>query len=441
MMNGFDPSTVETLDPALRKLITRRANILGPSYRLFYEKPLHLVRGEGVWMFDPQGKRYLDVYNNVPAVGHCHPRVVSAIAEQASKLNTHTRYLHELILDYAEQLVATFPPELSNVMFTCTGSETNDLALRVARNATGGTGVIVTETAYHGITTAVAEISPSLGDFVSIGRDVRTIPAPATLHGSEVDVAARFAANVRAAADDLRRHGVQVAALVVDTVFSSDGVYTDPAGFLRPALDAIHEAGGLFIADEVQAGFGRVGETMWGFQRHGILPDLVVLGKPMGAGMPIAGLIAKEEVLLDFAAKARYFNTFGGNPVSCAAGLAVLNVIQDEQLMENADKVGRYMKEGLTSLATRYERIGEVRGAGLFIGVDLVTDRDTHNPDVNLATRIVNGLCDRGILIGASGPRGHVLKVRPPLPFSREHADIFLNALDDTLDEQLHASR
>ncbi|WP_321902581.1 aspartate aminotransferase family protein [Paraburkholderia tropica] len=441
MMNGFDPSTVETLDPALRKLITRRANILGPSYRLFYEKPLHLVRGKGVWMFDPQGKRYLDVYNNVPAVGHCHPRVVSAIAEQASKLNTHTRYLHELILDYAEQLVATFPPELSNVMFTCTGSETNDLALRVARNATGGTGVIVTETAYHGITTAVAEISPSLGDFVSIGRDVRTIPAPATLHGSEVDVAARFAANVRAAADDLRRHGVQVAALVVDTVFSSDGVYTDPAGFLRPALDAIHEAGGLFIADEVQAGFGRVGETMWGFQRHGILPDLVVLGKPMGAGMPIAGLIAKEEVLLDFAAKARYFNTFGGNPVSCAAGLAVLNVIQDEQLMENADKVGRYMKEGLTSLATRYERIGEVRGAGLFIGVDLVTDRDTHNPDVNLATRIVNGLCDRGILIGASGPRGHVLKVRPPLPFSREHADIFLNALDDTLDEQLHASR
>lgn len=435
MVNAFDPASADNLDAELRALLARRQKVLGPSYKLFYEEPVHLVRAQGVHMFDAQGNRYLDVYNNVPSVGHCHPHVVEAITKQVATLNTHTRYLHELILTYAEKLISTFPPELSNVMFTCTGSETSDLALRVARNFTGGTGIIVTETAYHGITSAVSEISPSLGEHVPLGQHVRTVPAPDSLRSAGGDVGAAFAKHVQAAIDDMKRHGIKVAALIVDTIFSSDGVYADPAGFLAPAVEVVRRAGGVFIADEVQPGFGRTGDAMWGFQRHGVVADLVVMGKPMGNGLPIAGLVAQPEVLKDFALRARYFNTFGGNPVSCAAGLAVLEVLEREQLQQNAKTVGGYMMQGLDELAKRYRQIGQVRGAGLFIGVDLVKDRETHEPDPAFAIRLVNGLKKRFILIGASGPEGHVLKIRPPLPFSRENADQFLNAVDDTLRE------
>jgi 4-aminobutyrate aminotransferase-like enzyme len=436
MVNAFNPAKVDHLEPELRALLERRQRVLGPSYKLFYEEPIHLVRAEGVWMFDPRGNKYLDVYNNVPSVGHCHPRVVEAITKQVATLNTHTRYLHELILTYAEKLIGTFPAELSNVMFTCTGSETSDLALRVAKNYTGGTGIIVTETAYHGITTAVSAISPSLGEHVPLGHHVRTVPAPDPLRGEGKEVGETFAKNVQAAIEDLHRHGIKVAALIVDTIFSSDGVYADPAGFLAPAVDAVRRADGVFIADEVQPGFGRTGDAMWGFQRHGVVPDLVILGKPMGNGLPIAGLIAKPEVLQDFALRARYFNTFGGNPVSCAAGLAVLEVMEDERLMQNAASVGGYMKQGLAELAKQYSSIGQVRGAGFFIGVDLVKDQQSHEPDPDFAIRLVNGLRKRFVLIGASGPLGHVLKIRPPLPFSRDNADHFLNAMEDTLREE-----
>jgi 4-aminobutyrate aminotransferase-like enzyme len=436
MVNAFNPANAENLDAGLRALLARRQKVLGPSYKLFYEEPVHLVRAEGVYMFDAQGNRYLDVYNNVPSVGHCHPHVVEAITKQVATLNTHTRYLHELILTYAEKLIGTFPPELSNVMFTCTGSETSDLALRVARNFTGGTGIIVTETAYHGITTAVSEISPSLGEHVPLGQHVRTVPAPDSLRGEGADVGETFARNVQTAIDDLKRHGVKVAALIVDTIFSSDGVYADPAGFLAPAVEAIRRAGGVFIADEVQPGFGRTGDAMWGFQRHGVVADLVIMGKPMGNGLPIAGLIAKPEVLQDFALRARYFNTFGGNPVCCAAGLAVLEVLEKEQLMQNAKSVGSYMKQGLAELARQYKSIGQVRGAGFFIGVDLVKDQESREPDADFAIRLVNGLRKRFILIGASGPEGHVLKIRPPLPFSLQNAGDFLSAMEDTLREE-----
>ncbi|CAB3793470.1 aspartate aminotransferase family protein [Pararobbsia alpina] len=439
MLNAFSPDSLDELDAPTREMIARRQRVLGPSYKLFYEHPVHFVRGEGVWLYDPDGTPYLDVYNNVPSVGHCHPHVVAAIARQAATLNTHTRYLNDLILTYAEKLVATFPAALSNVMFTCTGSETSDLAMRVARNFTGGSGFIVTETAYHGITSAVSEISPSLGVHVPLGVNVRTVPAPARYRadGSEVDdIGATFARDVELAIQDLQRHGIQVAALITDTIFSSDGVYSDPAGFLAPAVAAVRRAGGLFVADEVQPGFGRLGSHMWGFERHGIVPDMAILGKPMGNGIPIAGLVAKPEVLEDFARRARYFNTFGGNPVSCAAALAVLEVIEREQLMANAEDVGQYLREGLRALARQHENLGEVRGAGLFIGADLVEDRGTMKPDPALASRIVNGLRRKQVLISASGPSGHVLKIRPPLPFSRENADQFLGVLDEVLAEQ-----
>jgi 4-aminobutyrate aminotransferase-like enzyme len=435
MINAFDPSNAEGLTPEMRTLLERRQRVLGPSYKLFYEEPVHLVRAEGVWMFDPQGNRYLDTYNNVPSVGHCHPRVVEAISKQVAILNTHTRYLHDLILDYAEKLIATFPEELSSVMFTCTGSEAVDLALRVARYATGGAGIIITGNAYHGITSAVSEISPSLGEHVPLGLNVRTVPPPDLRQADGSDVGRTFAKDVQAAVDDLQRRGVKVAALIVDTIFSSDGVFADPAGFLAPAVEVVRRAGGLFIADEVQPGFGRTGDAMWGFQRHGIVPDMVVIGKPMGNGQPIAAMIARPEVVQNFGQRSRYFNTFGGNPVSCAAALAVLEIIEEEKLIQNAKSVGSYLKSGLEDLAQKYKAMGQVRGAGLFIGVDLV-DQYTDLADPDLAIRVVNGLRRRFVLISASGPDGHVLKIRPPLPFSRENADQFLTALKDTLHEE-----
>jgi 4-aminobutyrate aminotransferase-like enzyme len=263
------------------------------------------------------------VYNNVASVGHCHPHVVSALARQAGILSTNTRYLNDGILDYAEKLLATFPSALSHLMFTCTGSEANDLAIRIVRAFTGGTGFVVTETAYHGITHAVSQISPSLGGNVPLGIDVRTVPAPDSYRSEDGDVAGKFRADVEAAIQDMRRHGIKPAALIADTVFSSDGVMSEQPGFLKGAVEAIRAAGGVFIADEVQPGFGRTGDCMWGFERHDIVPDLVTLGKPMGNGYPVAGVVMKPEVVAEFGAKARYFNTFGGNTVAVATAMAV----------------------------------------------------------------------------------------------------------------------
>lgn len=430
MTNAFDVDRTGELSPAARELVERRMHLLGPAYRLFYDEPVHLIRGEGVWLYDPEGNAYLDVYNNVACVGHCHPHVVEALAKQAATLNTHTRYLHETVLDYAEKLLATFPAELGHVMFTCTGSEANDLALRVARSATGGTGIIVTEHAYHGVTAAVAEVSPSLGPTAPCGVHVRTVPAPAIGNGDAHDVGTRFASDVAAAIADMRAHGIRPAALLVDTIFSSDGVRSHPPGFLRGAAQIIRDAGGVFIADEVQPGFGRTGEHMWGFQRHGLVPDMVTIGKPMGNGHPVAGMIARPGVLREFGQAMRYFNTFGGNPVSAAAGLAVLRVIEREKLLQNALDVGTHLRDGLEALARIRPVIGEVRGAGLFIGADIIRD---DRPAGDEAARIVNELRVRRILISASGPHGNVLKIRPPLPFSRQNADLFLNCLDEVL--------
>jgi len=435
MVNAFDPAQAAELPDAVALLLERRRRVLGPSYKLFYEEPVHVVRAEGVWLYGPDGTRYLDVYNNVPAVGHCHPHVVEAVTRQVARLNTHTRYLYDIVLTYAEKLLTTFPAELANVMFTCTGSESSDLAVRVARNVTGGTGVIVTENAYHGVTAAVSEFSPSLGPGVPLGPHVRVVPAP-DAYRLGPDVGAIFAGHVERAIADLRRYGMRPAALVTDTIFSSDGILPGPAGFLAPAAAAIRAAGGVLVADEVQPGFARLGEAMWGFARHGITPDLVVLGKPMGNGIPLAGVVARPEMLADFALKARYFNTFGGNPVSCAAGLAVLEVIEAEDLQRNALEVGRYLLDGLRNIARNFPSLGDVRGAGLFIGADFVRDPVTKEPAPEIAARLVNALRRRNVLISASGLEGNVLKIRPPLPFSRGDADIFLEAMQSALAEQ-----
>ncbi len=427
MVNGFDMSSVDALDPELRHIVERRASLLGPAYKLFYRNPVRFVRAEGVHLFDADGQAYLDAYNNVPSVGHCHPRVVEAIARQAATLNTHTRYASELILDYAERLLDTYPAAIGNVMFTCTGSEAVDLALRIARFQAGGEGTVITANAYHGVTTAAAEISPSLGPAVPLGRAVWTVTPPA-----EQDTEKSFAERVRRSIADMNRHGVKLAAFIADSLFSSDGIRPDPAGFLRPVLDAVHEAGGLYIADEVQPGFGRTGEAMWGFQRHGIVPDLAVMGKPMGNGMPIAGVAARPEILEEFGHKIRYFNTFGGNSVSIAAAAAVLDVIETEGLLQNARAVGRYLRDTLTGIARTTPRIGAVRGAGLYVAADFV-EPGTGQPDGDAAIRVVNGLRERRVLISATGPDGSTLKIRPPLPFARIHVDQLAEALSATL--------
>jgi 4-aminobutyrate aminotransferase-like enzyme len=417
MVNAYVPGA-GTLSPDDEARVARRARLLGPAYRLFYETPVHLVRGEGVWLYDAEGKAYLDCYNNVASLGHCHPHVVAATARQSAIYASHTRYLNDTVLDYAERLLATFPDGLSHVMFTCTGSEANDLALRIAFAQTGGTGVIVTENAYHGVTLGTSALSPSLGAGVPLGQTVRTVPAPTD--------GAAFAAHVQAAISDLQRHGIQPAALLVDTIFSSDGVFADPPGFLAPAVAAIRAAGGLFIADEVQPGFGRTGTAMWGFQRHGLIPDMVSMGKPMGNGYPVAGLVLQPGVISNFGNRARYFNTFGGNAVAAATAMAVLEVIKDEGLMANAASVGAYFRDGLLDLAQDQGSLGPLRAAGLFLGQDIVTDGQ---PDPAKAVAIVNRMRQDGVLISATGARGHVLKIRPPLIFTRAHVDRVLDSL------------
>ena len=396
-------------------LIAAREQMLGPAYRLFYERPVHLVRGTGTHLFDEDGNRYLDAYNNVASVGHCHPHVVEAVTRQLATLNTHTRYLHDGIVDYSRRLLATMPDAIDQVMYACTGSEANDLALRVAEMSTGARGVIVTRDAYHGNTAAVTAISPSLGGATTIGRHVRLVDPPS--HGAE-----RFLADVAAAADDLIADGHGVSALIVDTIFSSDGIHPDPSA-LAPAVDEVRRRGGLFIADEVQPGFGRTGDSMWGFTRHGVTPDVVTMGKPMGNGIPVSAMAARSDVLAPFAADVAYFNTFGGSPVAMAAAAAVLDVIEAEDLMSRARDVGGTLRAEVQRLAQASPLIGDVRGAGLYVGVDVVDH--TGGPDRSAALDLVNALRERRILISVCGHDGNVLKIRPPLVFSMSDVDWF----------------
>ncbi|MFE3839306.1 aspartate aminotransferase family protein [Pseudogemmobacter sonorensis] len=419
MVNAFVEGAVE-LDEETSALIARRKRLLGPAYRLMYERPLHFTRGEGVWLYDSEGNAYLDAYNNVTSIGHCHPKVVRAIREQVGTLATNTRYLHGAVLDYAERLLATMPPEIGHLMFTCTGSDANDLAVRIAQSYTGGKGIIVTETAYHGITQAVSEFSPSLGPNVDLGVHVRTVPAPDSYRSA--DVAGEFTAAVEAAIRDLKRHGIKPALFICDGIFASDGVFDGPPGLIRGAVAAIRATGGVYIADEVQSGFGRTGEAMWGFQRHGVVPDIVTMGKPMGNGYPVAGVAARPEVLEEFGRKSRYFNTFGGNAVAVAAASAVLDAIEDEGLLANAVEVGAYLKAEFRALAAEYPVIGDIRGAGLFLGVEIVSDPVAKTPDAMTATRIINGLRDENVLISGCARAANVLKIRPPLVFSRKDA-------------------
>ncbi|WP_347936173.1 aminotransferase class III-fold pyridoxal phosphate-dependent enzyme [Amylibacter sp. IMCC11727] len=416
-----------------QSLLDRRDKTLGPNMSTFYDDPVHLVRGSGVWLWDADGKKYLDCYNNVPHVGHCHPHVVEAIAKQAATLNTHTRYLHEGILDYAERLTATFDDPLNTALLCCTGSEANDVALRMAEAMTGKTGLIATDHTYHGNTSTVSQLSKTNTPKLGQANHIRFVDTPDSYRPAGNDPAQYFADQVRAKIKELEATEHGFSALILCPFFANEGFPDLPAGFLDPTLKVVHAAGGILIADEVQPGFGRIGSHFWGHQYQGITPDVVTIGKPMGNGHPIAGVVTRADIMHTFRTAFRYFNTFGGNPVSCAAAMAVMDVIENEGLMAQAEDVGTYAKSMLQELANTHETIGDVRGKGLFFGAELVSDKSTKTPATEYILRVIEELKNRGILLNKIGVHYNTLKIRPNLQFTRANADHLIDTLDAVL--------
>lgn len=418
-------------------LIDKRRRLLGPNVSLFYDDPVHLVRGQGVWVYDADGRKYLDCYNNVPHVGHCHPHVVEAISKQAATLNTHTRYLHEGILSYAERLTAKFDDPLSSMIMVCTGSEANDIALRMAEAVTGKRGIIVTDHTYHGNTTAVAALSSTNRASTSQTDHIRFVPAPDSYRPPQnmtpEQHSADFARHVENAIDDLERSGIGFAGLLICPFFANEGFPDLPERWLDPTVSAVKNAGGLLIADEVQPGFGRIGSHMWGHQYQEFTPDIVTLGKPMGNGHPVAAVITTDDIISAFRTSFRYFNTFGGNPVSVAAANAVLDVIETENLMDNAAHVGTYAKAELSRLSEAHPIIGNVRGKGLFFGTELVLDKANKTPATDIANQVANMMRENGVLMNKLGIHYNTTKMRPPMPFSIKNADLMIEVFDHAL--------
>jgi len=418
------------------RMLERRRQVLGARLDHFYSQPLHVERGRGSWLYSAQGKPFLDAYNNVPVVGHCHPHVVKAIARQTAALNTNTRYLYCSILNYAERLVSLLPRELSVCVFVNSGSEANDIAWRMAQFISGQRGALVMEHAYHGITDAIADLTP-----INLNRGlaphVQTLMSPDPYRGKyrydEPDLADLYALDADRAIADLARVGFQPAAFMIDTAFVSNGIPDVPDGYLAAVAAKVRDAGGLLIADEVQAGFGRIGTHMWGFMVHGVIPDIVTMGKPVGNGYPLGVIVTRPEILDAFAAETGLFSTFGGNPVACAAGSAVLDVIEDEDLLSSSRLTGDYLRAGIRELMPRHSWIGDVRGRGLLVGVELVRDRTNREPADVETKRILDLMRHKGVLIGSEGAYDNVLKIRPPLVFRRKHADILIEALEGSL--------
>jgi 4-aminobutyrate aminotransferase-like enzyme len=419
-----------------RDLVDRRERLLGTGAALFYDEPVQIVRGEGVWLFDESDRRYLDMYNNVPCVGHGHPHVVEAMQRQAETLNVHSRYLHEGILEYAERLTALHAGPLSTAIFTCTGTEANEVALQMARAVTGRTGVLCSDSAYHGNSTEVRKLS-RLRDDNTPGY--RSFPFPQRYRpisegvGDEqlVDL---YLDEVRRGIADLEASDSGFAALLLCPILANEGLPDIPAGFMARATELVHAAGGLVICDEVQAGFGRTGRW-WGYETSGFEPDIVSLGKPMGNGLPFAGVVAPLDLVNAFRERTRYFNTFASSPLQAAVGMAVIDVIEDEGLIQRAAKTGDYMRDALRAMQESCAPMADVRGYGLFTALEWVSDRAARTPDPAGANVIVNALKDQGILFSRAGADANILKLRPPLVFDREHADHFLSTFETVVSE------
>ena len=414
-------------------LRTRRERAMGNS-PLFYRQPVHLVRGEGIWLYDDAGRRYMDAYNNVPCVGHCHPRVVEALQRQAGTLNTHSRYLSEVVVEYCERLMALHGDPLSVLQMCCTGTEAVEVALKMARAFTGGQGIVCSNATYHGNSAEVFRMT--VGPFEP---DFRRVPFPEAYRpieegASESELRDRYLAEIERAIEGFAADGVPFAGMLFCSIFANEGLPDVPAGFLRKAAALVRDAGGVVIFDEVQAGFGRTGRW-WGYEVMDCVPDIVAMGKPMGAGLPLSGVGARPDIAEAFHAKAFYFNTTAATPLQAAVGSAVLDVIEDEALLANVNAVGGYLKDRLAGLVGGIEGVGDVRGHGLFLGVDWVADRETRKADREGAAEIVERMKEKGYLISNAGRFRNVLKIRPPLVFAREHADALFEALVETLED------
>ncbi len=422
--------------------LARRRAFVGPSVRVAYRRPLRIVRGWRQYLYDDDGRRYLDAYNNVPHVGHCHPHVVQAAARQMAVLNTNTRYLHDGLEEYAERLTATLPDPLRVGFFVSSASEANELAIRLARAYTQQRDMLVLGAAYHGNTSTLIDISP----YKHAGPGGRGAPdwvhvAPiaddyrGAYQRSDPDAGAKYAADAARVIDALRARGRALAAFMAESCPSVGGQILFPAGYLAGVYASVRRAGGVCIADEVQTGLGRIGTHFWGFEAQGVVPDIVVMGKPLGNGHPLAAVVTTRAIADAFDNGMEYFSTFGGNTVSCAVGSAVLDVMRDEALQPHALRVGGEVLAGLRALLAKHELVGDVRGSGLFLGVELVTDRDTRTPAAAEASYVVNRMREEGILLGADGPFHNVVKIRPPMPFDGTNSARLVETLDGVLRE------
>ena len=422
---------------ASRSLLERRERALGAGAQLFYREPLEIVRGDGVYLFDASGRRYVDMYNNVPCVGHANPVVAEAMARQQGTLNVHSRYLHEGIVEFAERLTKLHPRGMESVVFSCTGTEANEVALKIARIATGKRGIVCTNATYHGNSEVIGNLT-RLGDRTP-PPEVRTISFPERFRPlvpalNERDLVDAYLQQLRVAIADLEASGVGFAALIVCSIFANEGLPDVPPTFMSRAAQIVRDAGGILIADEVQSGYCRTGRW-WGYQVTDFTPDVVVTGKPMGNGLPLAATTSSKALVDRFRETTRYFNTFASSPLQAAVGMAVLDVIERDGLRERVASVGSALKQALRDRAPRCAAIGDVRGHGLFIGIEMVKDHKGYAPDRDRAIDVVNRLKDKGFLTSNAGAYGNVVKIRPPLVFTHEHARDFLAAFDETLIE------
>ena len=415
-----------------------RRRLLGKNLSIAYQNPVKIVRGSMQYLYDDEGREYLDAYNNVAHVGHCHPRVVKAGQDQMAVLNTNTRYLSDLINQFAERLISTLPTPLNVCFFVNSGSEANELALRLARAHTNAVDLIVLDHAYHGNTSTLIDISPYKHDGTGGSGApswVHTVPLPDLYRGlyraDNPKAAEKYREHVVAVIEQLRAR--RLCGFIAESLPSVGGQIVLPANYLPAVYQAVRAAGGICIADEVQTGYGRIGTHFWGFENYGVIPDIVVLGKPIGNGHPIGAVITTTEIAESFANGMEFFSTFGGNNVSCAIGLAVLDVVQDDKLQLHAYNVGERMLGQLRESMNRHEIIGDVRGSGMFLGVELVKSRETREPATMEADVIVNQLRDEQILVGTDGPFHNVLKIRPPMPFNASDADRLVEVLDQKL--------
>jgi 4-aminobutyrate aminotransferase-like enzyme len=431
----------ETTYVAEGDLNDRRAEAFGANLSLSYSEPLHIVRGVGSYLYDTVGRGYLDCVNNVAHVGHEHPAVVRAGQRQMGVLNTNTRYLHERVIEYAERLSALLPDPLSVCFFVNSGSEANELALRMARVHTGGTAVVAIDSGYHGNTQGLVDVS----HYKHAGAGgagppawVGTVPIPDDYrgrYGRDVpDRAARYAGHVGEAFAALKPDFAP-SAFIAESILSCGGQIEPPAGYLEAAYRHARAVGAICIADEVQIGFGRIGSHMWGFQSQGVSPDIVTLGKPIGNGHPIGAVVTTPQIAASFANGMEFFSTFGGNPVSAAIGLSVLDILERDKLKEHAAVVGGTLKANLASLAMRHDAIGDVRGRGLFLGLEFVSDRSTKTPSPEIATYVADRAKELGVLLSTDGPDHNVIKIKPPMTFSEHDADRLVSTMDQVLGE------